>query len=71
MVSGERLRIHSARALPLEHHLPPGTVLLANRAGLDIACGEGVLRLLQVQREGGRPISIADYLNARPRLGTA
>jgi methionyl-tRNA formyltransferase len=71
VVSGERLSIHAARALPLEHHLPPGTVLLANRAGLDIACGEGALRLLQVQREGGRPIAIADYLNARPRLGTA
>jgi methionyl-tRNA formyltransferase len=71
MVSGERLRIHGARALPLSHQLAPGTVLLADRAGLDIACGEGALRLLQVQREGGRPVAIADYLNARPRLGTA
>ena len=67
-VAGERLRIHAARALPLDHHQVPGTILLANRAGLDIACGEGALRLLQVQREGGRPVSIADYLNARPRL---
>ena len=67
-VAGERLRIHAARALPLDHHQPPGTVLLANRLGLDIACGEGALRLLQVQREGGRPVAIADYLNARPRL---
>ena len=49
----------------------PGTVLLAARTGLDIACGEGALRLLQVQREGGRPVAIADYLNARPRLAGA
>jgi len=67
-VAGERLRIHAACALPLDHHQAPGTVLLANRVGLDIACGEGVLRLLQVQREGGRPVAIADYINARPRL---
>ena len=67
-VVGERLRIHAAHALPLDHHQAPGTVLLANRTGLDIACGEGALRLLQVQREGGRPVAIADYLNARPRL---
>ena len=67
-VAGERLRIHAARGVPLDHGRAPGTVLFANRAGLDIACGEGALRLLQVQREGGRPVSIADYLNARPRL---
>lgn len=67
-VAGERLRIHSARALPLEHHQAPGSILLANKSGLDIACGEGALRVLQVQREGGRPVAIADYLNARPRL---
>ncbi|MEO8160787.1 MAG: methionyl-tRNA formyltransferase [Arenimonas sp.] len=70
IVDGERLRIHAARALPLEHGRPPGTVLAASRAGLDIACAQGALRLLRVQRDGGRPIAIADYLNARaqPRL---
>ncbi len=71
VVDGERLRIHAAQAIPLHHQQVPGTVLLAARAGLDIACGEGALRLLQVQREGGRPIAIADYLNARPRLAGA
>ena len=65
MIEGERLRIHAARALPLEHRQAPGTVLSANREGMDIACGQGALRLLRVQREGGRPISIGDYLNAR------
>jgi len=70
VVDGERLRIHAAKPLPLAHKQAPGTVLAAGRAGLDIACGEGALRLLSVQRDGGRPISVADYLNARaqPRL---
>jgi methionyl-tRNA formyltransferase len=70
LVDGERLRIHAARSLPLAHGQPPGTVLAASRAGLDIACGEGALRLLRVQRDSGRVIDIADYLNARaqPRL---
>jgi methionyl-tRNA formyltransferase len=67
-VAGERLRIYAARALPLDHGQAPGAVLLANKAGLDIACGNGALRLLQVQREGGRPMAIADYLNARSQL---
>jgi methionyl-tRNA formyltransferase len=65
VVDGERLRIHSAKALPLEHGQAPGSVLAASRAGLDLACGQGALRLLVVQREGGRPVAIGDYLNAR------
>ena len=67
-LAGERLRIHEARAIALQHALPPGTVLAATREGLDVACGEGALRLRQVQREGGRVVAIADYLNARPTL---
>ena len=65
MVDGERLRIHEAKAFPIDHGQVPGSVLAASRAGLDIACGKGALRLLKVQREGGRPIAIADFLNAR------
>ncbi len=67
-LNGERLRIHHAVSIPLAHKQEPGTILMANPHGLDIACGEGALRLLQVQREGGRMISIADYLNAHPTL---
>jgi methionyl-tRNA formyltransferase len=37
---------------------------------MDIACGDGALRLLKVQREGGRAVDIADYLNARQDLRT-
>ena len=67
-VDGERLRIHAARALPLAHHAAPGSVIAATRDGVDIACAEGALRLLVVQREGGRPLPAADWLNAHPRL---
>jgi methionyl-tRNA formyltransferase len=67
-VGGERLRVHAAIALPLSHQVPPGTVLAATKSGLDIACGDGALRLITVQRDGGRAISAPDYLNARSSL---
>ena len=38
------------------------------RDGIDIACGRGALRLRVVQREGGKAITAADYLNARRDL---
>ena len=45
-----------------------GTVLAAGRDGIDIACGQGALRLRVLQREGGKAITAADYLNARRDL---
>ncbi|KAF1685236.1 methionyl-tRNA formyltransferase [Pseudoxanthomonas broegbernensis] len=67
-VAGERLRIHGAVALPLAHHAAPGTPLAAGRDGLDVACGQDALRLRVVQRDGGRAITAADWLNARRDL---
>lgn len=71
IVAGERLRIHGAVALDLAHRAEPGALLAAGRQGLDIACGQGALRLRVVQREGGKAITAADYLNARRDLVTA
>ncbi|MFT3761533.1 MAG: methionyl-tRNA formyltransferase [Pseudoxanthomonas sp.] len=67
-VAGERLRIHEAVALPAASGDGSGRVIAAGRHGIDIACGEGALRLLRVQREGGKAISAADYINARRDL---
>ena len=71
-VAGEMLRIHGALALPLAHRATPGTVLVATRDGIDIACGEGALRIRSLQRAGGKVVTAADYLNARrdlPQVG--
>ncbi|RUO23154.1 methionyl-tRNA formyltransferase [Aliidiomarina iranensis] len=43
----------------------PGTLLEANKQGIDIACGEDSLRLLEVQIPGKKPMLVADLLNAR------
>jgi methionyl-tRNA formyltransferase len=40
----------------------PGEVLNADRHGLVIGCGTGVLRILCVQREGGRRMSAQEFL---------
>ena len=68
-LAGERVRIHGAIAVPLAHGRAPGEVLRASREGIDVACGEGALRIRVLQREGGKAITAADYLNAR-RLPT-
>ncbi|KAG1472173.1 hypothetical protein G6F57_011115 [Rhizopus arrhizus] len=67
-LAGERVRIHGAVALDEAHGQAPGTVLAASRDGIDIACGQGVLRLRVLPREGGKAVTAADYLNARRDL---
>lgn len=67
--AGERLRVHRAEAVAGVG--TPGDRLPAARGRLEIACGEGALRLLQVQRPGGRPLSAQDYLNGLPPAAAA
>lgn len=68
MLVNERIRIHYATAIDKGHSSVPGRVLEASKHALDIACGQGALRLIQVQRPGGLVISAADYINARRHL---
>jgi methionyl-tRNA formyltransferase len=71
IVAGERLRLHGAIALDEAHDAATGTLLRAGRDGLDVACGDGVLRIRVLQRDGGKAITAADYLNGRPDLRSA
>ena len=69
VVASETLRVWRAQTRERgSTDAPPGSIVAASRDGIDIACADGVLRLLEVQRAGGRRIAAADYLNARPEL---
>jgi len=61
---GEVLRIWEARALAERTDKAPGSVIRTDKQGIDIACGEGVLRVLRLQRPGGKPQVASDFLNA-------
>ena len=45
----------------------PGKILAAGKNGIDIACGDGkVLRILELQAEGGKRMTAANYLCGHP-----
>jgi len=61
---GKPLRIWFAKALDEKTDLSPGVLLRADVSGIDVATGDGVLRLLMLQLPGGRQLSVADFFNA-------
>ncbi len=54
------------RAEVAEHLGRPGEVLQAGKAGIVVGCGQGALRILTLQREGGRPLDAQAFLAGHP-----
>jgi methionyl-tRNA formyltransferase len=67
--SGRQLRIWEARPVAMATEQPPGVVLAAGKAGIDVSCGVGALRILAVQLAGARQVSAIDFINAHPLDG--
>jgi methionyl-tRNA formyltransferase len=66
-----KLRLWQAEVLPGHKKtvdILPGTVLAESVNGIDVATGNGVLRISQLQPEGKRKMPVADFLNASSLL---
>ena len=44
----------------------PGEVLLAEGAGVIVACGEGALCITELQKPGGKRLPAAEFLRGMP-----
>ena len=64
---GEPVKVWQAALRP-EVHEAPGRVVAASAERLTVACGDGGLDLLQLQRPGGKRQAAAAFLQARPGL---
>jgi methionyl-tRNA formyltransferase len=51
---------------PAEPSGRPGQVLAADKSGILVACGSGSLRILALQREGGRRMTAQEFLAGHP-----
>jgi len=53
-------------SMPAPGRGAPGEVLSAGRGGLVVACGEGALALLSLQRAGSRRMAVEEFLRGTP-----
>jgi len=60
-LDGAALKIWRAALLP-DATGEPGAVLAAGAGGIDVACGRGALRVLELQRAGGKRLGAAEFL---------
>lgn len=64
-VADQTIKVWQAKVIASEHGQQPGTLLNADKQGIDIATGQGILRLLTLQPPGKKAMPVADLLNSR------
>lgn len=62
-LEGQRVKIHVSAARDEDSAAAPGTIVRADaEAGIEVACGQGVLAIRELQLEGKRRLSAAAHL---------
>lgn len=66
-LDGNTVKVWRAEA-QAETRGSPGTVIAADKRGILVACGEGTLRLTELQKAGGKRLPISAFLTGTPIL---
>lgn len=64
----DRIKIWHAAACEGPQITAPGTILVAGKTGIEVACGKGALRITRLQLPGRKPLDAAAVLNARSAM---
>jgi len=62
VLQGTPIKLWRAAAVSAPSAAPPGTVIDAEAAGVTIACGDGALRVTELQRPGGKRLGAREFL---------
>ncbi len=65
---GNRLRILQAEIGHADdgRRIRHGTICNVEKSGVDVVCGEGVLRVIRLQRDDGKALHVGDFINGYP-----
>ncbi|HGN1707920.1 TPA: methionyl-tRNA formyltransferase [Providencia rettgeri] len=65
MVQEQLIKVWQAEVISEPHDKQPGTILKADKKGISIATGNGILNITQLQPPGKKAMSAQDLLNSR------
>jgi methionyl-tRNA formyltransferase len=65
-LGGTAFKIYRVEPLEDTTGKAPGQLVALNKKGLDVACGDGVVRVTQLQAQGGKRMGAADYFRGHP-----
>ena len=67
IIGGQPVKIFEVEETGVQTDATPGTIVAAGKQGIDVACGDGlVLRIKQLQAQGGKRMAADDYLRGHP-----
>lgn len=67
LLDDKPLRIWQAQVLEIKTGAKPGTVIACDKKGIDISCGDGVLRILKLQPSGSKAMDVAAFMNGHAK----
>jgi len=68
ILSGEAVKVHQASLLAISCEKAAGTIISADKKGIQVVTGDGVLNLEVIQLAGKKAMPVQDILNSRREL---
>ncbi|MFT6984768.1 MAG: methionyl-tRNA formyltransferase [Psychromonas sp.] len=68
ILSGQVVKVHQASLLAINSEEAVGTIINADKKGIQVVTGDGVLNLEVIQLAGKKAMSVQDILNSRREL---
>ena len=65
-LAGTHFKIYSVRPTEKKSEKAPGTPVALTKRALEVACGDGVLEVLELQAGGGKRMRAPDYFRGHP-----
>ena len=66
VIAGQAIKFGLAETIDSANSAPPGRVTLADQNGLCVVTGQGTLRILRLQRPGGKMLLAGEFLRGFP-----
>ena len=64
MCKDQRIRIWQAHAIEVNSNAPSGTIIQLDKNGIQVSCGQNILSIQKLQRDGSKPLAVSDFINS-------